>query len=297
MLAGELCGGGVALNKILAYCLLFLGATLPAAGQGVAANRAGSPLSPISQPGAKLFLLGGLINLPISLPFGIGGDLTVSFENVAGLSPANLGVTSQLVFPFNPGLLSRLPLLSAILSSFPVLLRIEPPTAGGLTFTGIAEIQVHTHNLLYFPGTPLRLYAAPLGGAFEDITDDTGPGSYRVSGSRGGFSEFLVVADLTPVHTVILGKYDRLSQILVDNAGAISAPVLSDLTSELASSRADYVAGNTTAAISDLDVFISTVELHSGSDIPDVWRSAHDLVDVAGLLRAAGRTLRFSLNL
>jgi hypothetical protein len=57
------------------------------------------------------------------------------------------------------------------------------------------------------------------------------------------------------------------------------------------------VAGNTTAAISDLDVFTATVELHSGSDIPDVWRSAHDLVDVAGLLRAGGRTLRFSLNL
>lgn len=242
------------MNKILVYCLLFLGATLPAAGQGGAANRAGSPLSPlslpganltllgnplspVSPPGAKLSLLGGLINLPISLPFGIGGDLTVSFENVTGLSPANLGVTSQLVSPLNLGLLSRLPLLSAILSSFPVLLRIEPSTAGGLTFRGIAEIQVHTHNLLYFPGTPLRLYAAPLGGAFEDITDDIGPGSYRVSGSRGGFSEFLVVADLTPVHTVILNKYDRLSQILTDNAGAIPAPVLSDLTSELASSR------------------------------------------------------------
>jgi hypothetical protein len=284
-------------NRILAYSLLFLVVALPAAGQGLTVHRSGNLLGlPISLPGG-LPLLGDLLNLPISLPGGISADLTVSFENVTGLSPAHLGVTSQLVSPLNLGLLSRLPDLTAILSSFPVLLRIEPPAGGGLSFTGIAEVQLHTHNLLYFPGTPLRLYAAPLGGAFTDMTDDMGPGSYRVSGSRGGFSEFLIVADLTPVHQVILNKYDRLSQILTDNAGAISAPVLADLTSGLASSRAHYVAGDTAAAISDLDLFITTVEDHSGADIPDVWRATHDVVDVAGLLRAGGRTLRFSLNL
>ncbi|MFY9819945.1 MAG: DUF6689 family protein [Thermoanaerobaculia bacterium] len=285
------------MNRVLVYCLLFLGATLPAAGEGSALHRAGNQLSlPISLPG-DLSILGDLLNLPILLPGGISADLTVSFEDVTGLSPAHLGVTSQLVSPFNLGLLSRLPGITAILSSFPVLLRIEPPAAGGLSFTGIAEVQLHTHNLLYFPGTPLRLFAAPLGGTFTDITDYVGSGSYRVSGSRGGFSEFLIVADLTPVHQVILAKYDRLSQILTNNAGAISAPVLADLTSDLAASRAHYVAGNTSAAIDDLDVFIAMAELHSGADIPDVWRSTHDVVDVAGQLRAGGRTLRFSLNL
>jgi hypothetical protein len=284
-------------NRILAYSLLFLVVALPAAGQGLAVHRSGNLLGlPISLPGG-LPLLGDLLSIPISLPGGIGADLTVSFENVSGLSPAHLGVTSQLVSPLDPGLLSRLPDLTAILSSFPVLLRIEPPAGGGLSFTGIAEVQLHTHNLLYSPGTPLRLYAAPLGGAFTDTTDDMGPGSYRVSGSRGGFSEFLIVADLTPVHQVILNKYDRLSQILTDNAGAISAPVLADLTSGLASSRAHYLAGDTAAAISDLDLFLTTVEDHSGADIPDVWRATHDVVNVAGLLRAGGRTLRFSLNL
>ncbi|HSS76735.1 MAG TPA: DUF6689 family protein, partial [Thermoanaerobaculia bacterium] len=275
--------------------LLFLVAALPVAGQGPAVNHAASRLGPpLPQPKS---LLGDLLNLPILLPGGIGADLTVSFEDVTGLSPTHLGVTSQLVSPLNLGLLLRLPGLTAILSSFPVLLRIEPPAAGGLTFTGITEIQLHTHNLLYFPGTPLRLFAAPLGGTFTDITDDMGPGSYRVSGSRGGFSEFLIVADLTPVHQVIVAKYNRLSQILVDNAAAIPAPLYADLTSELASSRAHYLAGNTAAAIDDLDLFLTAVEEHSGSDIPDVWRSTHDVVNVAGLLRAAGRTLRFSLNL
>ncbi|HEX4963092.1 MAG TPA: DUF6689 family protein [Thermoanaerobaculia bacterium] len=281
------------MNRIHAFCLLFLVAALPVAGQRIAPNPAASPLS--------LPLLGGLVigdqlDLPILLPGGIGADLTVGFEDATGLSPAHLGVTSQLVSPFSLSLLTRLPGLTAILSSFPVLVRIEPPTAGGLSFTGLAEVQVHTHNLLYFPGTPLRLFAAPVGGIFTDITDDMGPGSYRVSGSRGGFSEFLIAVDLTPVHQVILNKYSRLSQTLVDNAGAIPAPLYATLTSQLAASRADYVGGDTAAAIDDLDVFLSTVELHSGSDIPDVWRAAHDVVNVAGYLRAGGRTLRFSLN-
>jgi hypothetical protein len=39
------------------------------------------------------------------------------------------------------------------------------------------------------------------------------------------------------------------------------------------------------------------VVANSGSAIPNVWRSSRDLVNAAGLLRAAGETLRFSLGL
>ena len=39
------------------------------------------------------------------------------------------------------------------------------------------------------------------------------------------------------------------------------------------------------------------MEDHSGSDIPEVWRAARDLDNVAGYLRAGADTLRFSLNL
>ena len=38
------------------------------------------------------------------------------------------------------------------------------------------------------------------------------------------------------------------------------------------------------------------MKLSSGSAIPDLWRSARDSVNVAGLLRGAAETLRFSLN-
>ncbi len=49
------------------------------------------------------------------------------------------------------------------------------------------------------------------------------------------------------------------------------------------------------AAIQKIESFESTVEQASSSEIPDVWRSSRDLTNVAGELRAAASTIRFSL--
>jgi hypothetical protein len=260
---------------------------VPAAGQAI-----GSPLGS-----------GSSVTLPLALPGGITGELTVSFESVTGLTPDNLGVSAQLVSPADPVLGARLPATVSIPAGFPVLVRIEPTPAGGLAFTGIVSIQIRTPNL---PSTAdvLRLFAAPLGGVFADITAvrekapqlnwDT---SYRALGSKGGFSEFLIVADPTPLDQAIGAKLNRLDQILADNAGAIPEALRADLAADLAAVRAHSLPGDEAAAIQDLDVFLATVEQHSGADIPNVWRAARDRVNVAGLLRAGGETLRFSLRL
>jgi len=184
-----------------------------------------------------------------------------------------------------------------LVAAFPVLLRIEPPALGGLAFHGVTEIDVHTENLLYAPGSPLRLFAALLGGPFEDITADMGSGSYRVRGTRGGFSEFVIVSDPRPLDQVVAAKLDRLEQTLDANAAAIPAALRASLATQLALVQSDVGDGDTAAAIDDLDAFVSTVVARSGTDIPDLWRSTRDLVDVAGQLRAAGATLRFSLAL
>ena len=241
----------------------------------------------------------------VSLPTVLGGQVTVSFEDVSGLTPANLGVTSQVVSLLDPLLAGRLPALVSLPVGFPVLVRIEPPAAGALTFTGVTSIEVDTAPLLGLLnlGSSLRIFAAPLGGSFEDITysiqRSTGPQarSYRAIGTRGGFSEFLVLVDLTPLNMAIGTKLNRLDQILAANAGAIPDAVEAELASELAAARSHALAGDDDAAIQDLDAFIATVEQHSGTDIPDVWRSTHDLVNVAGLLRAGAETLQFSLRL
>jgi len=245
--------------------------------------------------------LGKVVKIPISLVGGILGNLTVTFESVTALSVVNLGVSITPVSPSDPALLARLPATVSIPPGFPVLVRIDPPAAGGLAFTGVVSVELLPLNLLSPAGPSTRMYAAPTGGDFTDNTSSSQPvligSSYRVLGSRGGFSEFLLVIDQTPLDDVIATKLDLLDQVLTDNAGAIAAPVYATLTTELAAVRSDIAQGNKVAATQDLNLFLGTVEQHSGTDIPDIWRAQRDLTDVAGQLRAGGKTLLFSLGL
>jgi hypothetical protein len=124
-----------------------------------------------------------------------------------------------------------------------------------------------------------------------------GSGSYRVRGSKGTFSDFLVVADARPVASVVSQKFDAVDHLLALYAGAIPGPVLDDLTRRMQAARAYHRAGDDEAAIEAVDGFAETVRANSGTAIPDVWRASGDLPNVAGQLRAAAGTLRFSLGL
>ncbi|HSS49519.1 MAG TPA: DUF6689 family protein [Thermoanaerobaculia bacterium] len=271
------------MKRALALFLFALAAALPASADSLLPGLLGS---------------GGTINLPFSLG-GVSGTLTVSFDSVTNLSLPNLGASVSLVSPLDPALAARLPSGVSIPLTLPILVHIEPTPSGGLAFNGTATIQLQALTLL-FPSNSPRIYAAPTGGNFTDVTKATKTvnmnTSYRVIGTRGGFSEFLIVSDPRPVDTVIGEKLDQLDQTLADNSGAISAPVAADLAAELAAARAHVDAGNPAAAITDLDGFLATVAQHSGTDIPDVWRAARDLTDVAGLLSAGAQTLQYSLN-
>lgn len=265
---------------VLPVLVLFLCAALPAAGQSI----------------INTTITGNSVSLTVSLPLGLGStDVTLSFEEVTGLTLSNLGLSAQLVNPLSPSLLSRLP--GSVAPALPLLLRIEPPASGALTFHGVATIGIHTTSLHYVPGTPLRLFSAPLGGSFEDITADMGSGSYRAQSTKGGFSEFLIVSDLRSVNTVIDVKFARLEDLLEAYEGEMAGSVYDELEEILEDAHADYTGGSTAAAIAKIDEFLDVVEEHSGTDIPEVWRAARDLQNVAGYLRSAAQTLRFSLVL
>jgi hypothetical protein len=277
------------MKRILALVLFFALATgVPAA-------------APASADGLLRGLLGGggLLTIPFTLLGTIGGILTVTFDAVTNLSLPTLGVSVNLISPLDPALRARFPSGVSLPLTLPVLVHIQPPLTGGLSFNGTTTVQLQTLALLVPSNSP-RIYAASDGGNFNDMT--TGiqgvalGSSYRVIGTRGGFSEFMIVSDPRPVDTVIAEKLDRLDQILADNGGAISGPAGTDLAAELATTRADVTAGNPAAAVTDLDGLLATVALHSGTDIPDVWRAARDLTDVAGLLSAGAQTLQFSLR-
>jgi hypothetical protein len=247
---------------------------------------------------SNLTISGNEVTASLNLP-GVSADLTLDFEQVVGLTPANLGLTAQLVSPNDPSLLQRLPAggLVTVPGLFPVLVRVQPPAAGGLSFNGMYTLGIHTPNLDLTPNCPLRLFSAEGGGTFTDITTAMGAGSYRVRGTGGSFSDFLIVADARPSATVIGLKLDAVDNLLATYGGAIPGPLLDSLNRQIQAARAYYGAGDYADAIASVDGFVSTVQTNSGSAIPNVWRASGDLTDVAGLLRAAAGTLRFSLSL
>ena len=154
---------------------------------------------------------------------GVSVDFSLTFEQVSGLTAQNLGLSAGVVNPTNAALVARLPQGTSIPAGLPVLIAVEPPSTGSLSFLGIVAISLHTTNLSWTPGTPLRLLAAPLGGKFVDITASTAAGSYRAGANKPGFSEFLVVADLRPIDTVIAEKLDGLQSKLTQYSASIPA--------------------------------------------------------------------------
>ena len=263
---------------ITGWVVLLLLLPLPLAAEGI----------------VNLVVQGNEVSAGISLPLDITADLKITFEQAEGLSAESIGLSATLASLTDPGLLSRLQ--SALIpGALPMLLRIQPPTDGGLSFQGVVTIEIHTHLLPFTVNTPLRLFAASEGGKFQDITTSVGMGSYRCKGRKGSFSEFLILVDLRPVNWAIAQKLDRLDQILEDHEAEIAAPVFAELTALAAAIRSKHSMGQTQAAIGKTEDFIALVEAHSGADIPNAWRSAGDLDNVAGHLRAAGETLRFSL--
>ena len=273
------------MRRIYALLALVFLAALPAVA---------APTQPLAIAPSLLSLGSSSGTLSVSL---LGTDVSLTFENVSGLNLLSLGLSVQLVNPLDPGLRARLP-AGTTFSALPVMLRIEPPAWGGLSFRGVASLDIHTHLLPYLPASPLRIFSAPLGGQFRDVTADMGPGSYRARGTMGGFSEFLIVVDLRTVDQVIASKVGALESMLDTYEGTMPGSVYDDLEEILEDIEADIAANHLEDAIAGVDDFLEEVEDHSGgTGIPNVWRAARDVQNAAGYLRAGAMTLRFSLVL
>jgi hypothetical protein len=260
---------------------------------------AASPASAQIRVPVPLTVLGNEARGVIALPGGIGAELTIAFEDVVGLTPTSLQAWASLIGPLDLGLLRRLPPGGQVIppSGFPVLLEIEPADASALSFAGVARVSLYTLNLQLDRLVPLSLYSSSYGEAFRDITVSEGRGSYRVCGSSGGFSEFVIVINRQAIDSVIAGKFDRLQALLDEHASTMPEAVASVLQAHLSRALELFRSGATAGAIGEMVAFSRYVEAQSGTDIPDVWRAnCAGLVNVAGLLRSAADTLKFSLD-
>ncbi len=222
-------------------------------------------------------------------------ELTLEFDNASGLSPANLGLSAELLTPAQvTALLPRLPSTQTgqVPSQLPLLITVTPPPSGGLTFRRVVHVELHTHALAYTADSTLRLFKAPEGGDFRDITDEIAPGSVRARGTTGGFSQFIVLHDLRPTANVVAAKLSRLQALVAQLPANEAAPLASMLNSvQSALANADY-----TAATVALDGFREQVSSRAGHGIAQTWNAGMSAGNPAGELLAGAATLRFSID-
>ncbi|WP_448548757.1 DUF6689 family protein [Thalassotalea fusca] len=242
---------------------------------------------------------GNKVEATIHLAGEISADITLEFDNAVGLTEDSIGISAELVDTSALSFISRMPDLLNVspAAAFPMLITIEPLASSGFAFSGMATIDIHTHNLEYTAGTPLRFFKAPLDGEFRDITMTMGSGSYRARGSIGRFSQFIIVADLRDPFTVVNQKLGDLQTALNAFSPQVEASVFTKLLQDINQVQQLINNQNYIAAGNRLNEFNRYVNQHSGHSIPDVWRSSRDIDNVAGELMAYANTLRFSLRL
>ncbi len=240
---------------------------------------------------------GDVLTADLQVAGGYSAKLTVAFEDVVGLSADSLNISAAAVDPTDAALLARLgTAASGIPLGFPMLVQIEPDPARGLSFSGVVNVELYTHDLEFVAASPLRLYSAPLGGAFTDVTTSHGAGSYRSGGTKGNFSEFMIVTETRTPMTASADKLGDLRALLDGYANDLDADIYNDLSGLLAAAETAYAGGALVATVGYVEAFAEAVHDY-GSDIPDVWSAAATLDNIAGRLRAAAGTLRFSLTL
>lgn len=221
-------------------------------------------------------------------------DLRLDFDDASALSAATLGVSAELIDTNAAGLLSRLPVGGGALvpAELPLMITIEPPALGGLSFRRVVHVELHTHALAYTAGSRYRLLKAPLAGSFRDITGSVTAGSVRTRGTTGGFSQFLVVLDSRPTLDVVSVKLARL-RAEVDKLPALEAD---PLHAQLDAIEAGLGEESYADAVGAAEAMRQRVSARAGLAIPQEWRALRDRENIAGELLAGLDTLVFSIG-
>jgi len=219
-------------------------------------------------------------------------DVTLEFDNVSGLRPSSLGLSARLVDIADPALRKRLPdsQLNQINSAFPLQLTIEPPKNGGLKFRNV-RVDVHTHALVYSPGSNYRLYKASSGGKFTDITDEIAAGSVRARGTTGGFSQFLVLTDLRPTDAVVVDKLAQLDARIA----RLPASERAGFTTHLDAVATAVAAADYPTALASAEQIAQRARARAGRYLADEWSAASASDNQVGDLIAGVATLRYSI--
>jgi hypothetical protein len=220
------------------------------------------------------------------------GTLLLTFDSPVGLSAQNLDITAQVVNPDDPALRARLPSQATVPGQFPVLVSVRP--RNGFEFRNAAQVELYTQQLAYAAGSPYRLYKAPAGGTFHDLTEDVLAGSVRCRGRTGGFSDFLIVADTGAARDAAADKFAFLDARVDDEE--IDDATAAQLQLDLDEAYEEFLEGDYEDAREELDDLELAVDAGAGSTVPNRWRAQGDLDNVAGSLEGEAAALDFYLR-
>lgn len=259
-------------------------------------------------------------------------DVTIVFDTPQNLTPAALNLTASIIDPadIDPRLLvdqygasnclQPIPIVGEVYCptidpAFPVMVTVEPIVLpwlfasgfdggdsgdGVFSFINNYQLEIHTHDLAYTDRSPYRVFKAPIGGNFHDVTYETAPGSMRARGRGGAFSQFVIANDprsnlgLLSAQLVSIQKIGELDTRIL--AAILSDGLRLDLLDLLAEVNALLLV-DLTGALAALDSLIDLIDLDAGNGIANVWRADHTLVNDAGEMQELAETLRFSMLL
>lgn len=250
-------------------------------------------IAPPAQAGVTVAVAGNTATAAIELS-GVEAELILTFDAATNLTAQSLGVSAQLVNLADPTLLARLPdpSLTSLPGALPLLVTVEPPALGGLSLNNTVRAEIHTHALPYTAGSSFRLFKAPLNGAFRDITDEVAPGSVRTRGTTGGFSQFLVLADLRPTTGVIAEKFAWLRA----RSAALPATERGPIQAQLDAAESAFAQGAHADALAALDALRARVSARAGAFIPNQWTPTQRDANLAGDLLGGAASLKFSIG-
>lgn len=220
-------------------------------------------------------------------------ELSFTFDDASNLSAESLGISAQLVSLGDPALLARLPDARLTLpnSALPLLVTVAAPAAGNLRFRRTGRFELHTHKLAYTLGSNYRVLKAPIGGNFRDTTEEIAPGSVRARSRYGGFSQFLVVADLRETSTVV-GEKIAAMRTRISTLPAGERP---GFDAQLDAVETAIAANHLDDALTGIDLISQRALARAGNGLADEWRATRDADNQAGDLLAGAATLKFSV--
>lgn len=224
--------------------------------------------------------------------------LVLEFDDVDNLTVECLGITADALdaseiaavrarFP-NPATQQIDPL-------FPVRVTVEPPVPCGLTFRNDVLVDLVTDELTFVPGSPYRLFKAPVGGDFVDLTADVLPGSVRTRGRTGAFSEFVIALDGNPDPFASAdGLLDELESHI--EAPGVTLTAQQALEIDFGQAFAAFRAGDYTAASARLAAMETRVRSLAGNGIPNEWAAGQVFAGEAGEMISFIRSAIFHLG-